>query len=248
VSRSTDGLIRELTQSLAPVRPVARLHRSIGWVIAVAVPVNIAWLYWTKYLGIPRPERSLDGIFGMPYVFMAVLGVLVLLAFGGLVAGLADGIPGREALARRSRWLTAAAALVAFMGFVVVVVQVVVQPGTATAFGEHVPYNYPYNYDYTYNALQCGRSAALLALAPLALCLRAVWRGTSMHPSRMFYVACVGTVAITTAAVHASCPNLEAAHQWLGHGLAPIFAGAVLWVVVQLIILTLPDERAPGRA
>ncbi len=216
---STDTLIRDLANALSPVRPIVRLRWSIGWTAVSAVAIGAVWRLVTRAAGIPRPMSSTFDFLHLPPVYLMVAAILVLSACGGLIAGLSEGIPGRETLARRGRWVALGSGVVTFVVLIV----------TVARFGIPPPDPSPIAFSW----LQCGVAAALLAIPPLFVCMRTLLRGTTAHPGRAIYLGCVGAMGLSAAAVHTTCPNLVAFHQLLGHGLAPILAGAVLWTGIR---------------
>jgi hypothetical protein len=223
MSESTDTMIGDLVGDLPPVERVAPLRRSIVVIVAVTLPIYATWLIGTHFLGIPRPIPSPSDVFTIPSVYWIVAGVLVLSACGGLVAGLVDGIPGRETLARRGRYVAIGAGIAAFatllgaLGFGATTLN---QPDSATVS----------------SWMHCGATAAILALIPLVVCMRIVLRGVPVRPQRAIYLTCVGVMGLATAAIHTTCPNLEPLHQLFGHALSPLVAGGVLWLLVRAIL------------
>ena len=84
-------LIAQLSDDLVPVRPTPRLRFSLGGVLVLWTALLSYVTYGTGVWA------SLGGALRDP-LFAGVLAGLVLAALGGIIAALASGTPGREAL------------------------------------------------------------------------------------------------------------------------------------------------------
>jgi hypothetical protein len=209
--RATETLLQELTRELAPVQPVTSL-RVVACVLAGVFALAVAA---SGVLGLPLPGLA-PGVPWDSASFLAVLLGLGALALGGLVAGLAGAIPGREALAQSGRWLgwaglgvCAAAALTWCLS-----------PG---ALRSDVP---------LFATLTCfARAAALAAFPALAASIflaRAYERRARMGGVWIW----LGAVALGASAVHASCSAGGAPHVLLGHLLEPLAVAALMGALV----------------
>jgi hypothetical protein len=166
-------------------------------------------------MGLPLPGLA-PGVPWGSAAFLALLLGLGALASGGLVAGLAGAIPGREALAQTGRWLgwaglgvCAAAALASCLS-----------PG---ALHSEVP---------PVAALMCLARAAALAALPALVASFFVARAYERRARMGGVWIGLGAVALGAAAVHASCSAGGIPHVLLGHLLGPLavaaLAGALL--------------------
>jgi hypothetical protein len=208
---ATEDLLRKLSTDLKPVRRIAPLHVSAGIVVALwALAVAFEWR-----LGGARPSVGELGRWNDP-VYCLLFSGLVAAAGAGLVAALAQRIPGRESLAR-------GAGVVVGLGAVLAVGAAGIQwmasgpgamAGAAPAWG-------------------CVMRSAILGVLPAivaALLLRRSWRAANGALVPLF-AAPLGAIA-----VHASCVAGGAEHMLLGHALGPLLVGsavAATWWVAR---------------
>ena len=102
--RGTDQLVARLAGDLAPVRPIAALHRQallVAAAFAATAAFTVAWLGLHPMVAMER------GALSMSFVWE-----LALLSAGALLLGLASRIPGCERVA----WIAAGIAAVGVLG------------------------------------------------------------------------------------------------------------------------------------
>lgn len=201
---SSQRLIRELVADLSPVRPLAPLWVVLGGILALWAAMAAAALL---LMG-PRPDLA-ERIAG-DSVYSAVTLGLGLAGLGGLAAGLAASLPGREAL--RLGTLTMAVSGLAVAGAFCLSAErslVAVDPMVDLA---------------------CMFYATLLALPVVGFTSVRALRGWILQPSRMAIISLLGAGSLGALIVHLTCPAGAAAHFLAAHlGAGPIIAllGAV---------------------
>lgn len=203
--RNSDALLRELAADLRPVRPIPRL-RSVVAAIALLAFACAATLLWRRGL---RPDLipvvSGDALYDVVAIGMVAIGG------GGLLAGIAACVPGRERTQSRAvRWAWLGAAL----AFVAMPIGVVAS--------QHHLLRAPHAGDFA--CLSAGLTVGVLAaLASLAF----GWWTAPRSLARAAALASAGVGAVGAIAVHAVCPSPEPAHWLWGHAGAPAVAALI---------------------
>lgn len=205
MTRSTDALIRELAHDLPAVAPLARLRTTLVKVMLVFMPFAAAWIIM---LGL-RPDLRTEAVHDP--TFLAVTALLILMSAGGLVACLAEAVPGRDAAARGGLAIAGVGASAALIAPIVLFV--------ASAEGFDVVA--------ARSGLHCALGACALAIPAVVICARYISRGAPSSGWRAFALASLGTVALAAVIVHLTCPHPDPSHLVVGHGLAPLAAGAL---------------------
>lgn len=203
--RSTERMVGRLAGDLAPVRPIAPLHRQA---LAVAAAWAATALAATLLFGAAHPLA----VIARGPVSASFLWLLGLLAPAALVLGLASRIPGRE----RAAWIAAGLGAAALLGLGCVALALG-GGAFATPFGE---------------CERCAlRSVALALPAGLVAGLLAR-RGAPWRPGLAGAAIALGAAAAGGFLVHLGCPRTDASHWLQGHALAPIGVGAALGLAV----------------
>ncbi len=201
-----EALIRELVQDLRPVVRLPRLH-SIASTVAGAAAVS-AGLYlsvaFALGVGIQAPVGLEIG---------ASTGLLVLGA-GALTFALASAVPGRESL----RWIGLTAAL---SGAALAMLSI---PLTVGADEEAT------GVAWLGSAAFCTAAASLLALPTSAILLRFVIRAHPFRPSRALALGAIGGLALAVLPVQLACNVDGSLHGLVGHSLAPLTGGLVVFL------------------
>ncbi len=205
-----EALIRELARDLRPVRVIAPLRAWTAGVALLGAACAAAAVVW---LG---PNPALDRLL-VSYPAFAAIGLgLVLLTVGGIVAGLAASVPGREGLARIAGSVALLGALVA----------VGLGSGLALTGPEAAVPLAPLSM-----AGRCLGRALVLGTPAAALALIFVLRAHAAHTARAVAAASAGAVALGALVSHLTCGQVDVLHLIVGHALPPV-AGALLIVPV----------------
>jgi hypothetical protein len=213
--RSTEDLVQQLVQNLAPVKPIARLRVAASAVVALWLfsVVSMGWVtdWW---------PRLSDAAFWSSPVTVAVLIGLAVAAAGAIVAAMASAIPGRESLAR-----------VGSMSAGVAAVWVVACGLWAVAGGERLPIagELAGSVDCVFHALALALPAAL-AVAYYLSC------GALQHRLIGSGIAAAGAAGLGAVAVHASCDLAGGLHLLLGHCLTPILSGLLFALPLAALV------------
>ena len=210
--------IEALADDLTPVRPIARLRR-------IGAGVALVWLVVAAGALAVRGLRAelLSAMLESPAVGVIFVG-LVLVAVGGVGAGLAASVPGREAVVRGSL----------ATGLLGVSLSAVVGGYLVLRGGAPLVPAAPISAD-----VSCLSVALLLALPPALGALLFMARAAPYRQVLVCLFAATGSVALGALVVHLSCDCIHPRHLILSHALAPV-AGA--------LILTLPYRAALARA
>ena len=206
--RSTERLVGRLAGDLAPVRPIAPLHRQ-------ALAVFAAWAATT--LGATLlfgPAHPLD-VIARGAVSASFVGLLGLLAPASLALGLASRIPGRE----RVGWLAAAVGAAALLGLGCVALALG-DAAFATPFAQ---------------CERCALRSVVLAVPAGLVAGLFARRGAPWRPGLAGAAVALGAAAAGGFLVHLGCPRTDASHWLVGHALAPLAAAAVLGLTVGTI-------------
>lgn len=213
--RSTEHVIRELSERLQPTRRIPRLRTAawgvaLLWMLAAAVALAVRGL---------RPD--LLALLQPASAFTAILLGLALVAVGGVVAALAASVPGREWAGRLGLGLGLLGVLLAAgVGGLLVVREA----------GAEVP-ACPFE-----NDLACFSVACLIALPPALGVLTFISRGAPVRPLLAVLTAGTGAVALGALLVHMSCPETSPRHVILSHTLAPMLGGLLLTLPFRAVL------------
>lgn len=202
--------IDELTSGLRPVRRVPRLRLAFGAVALIGVLVGALALVSSLEL-----RTDLIRLVGRDPGFTGILTGLALVAAGGLLAGLAASVPGRERVARAGLAL----------GVAGVATSAITGSALLLAGGLPLRAEPPLSYDATCLATSC-----LLALPAGLAAVVLAGRAAPYRPLLSALAAASGAVAIGAFAVHLSCPCDGLRHALLAHALAPVSGGVLLAV------------------
>ena len=202
--RRTEELVGRLAGGLAPVRPVAALHRQ-------AFAVAAAWLATAAlaaaWLGLHPMALTARGA-----IWASFVGELALVGAAGLVLGLASRIPGRE----RAAWIAAGIAVVGLAGVL----------ADALALGDGA-FATPFS-----ECVGCYAKALVLAV-PVGLVAGALARRAApWRPALAGVAVALGAAAAGALIVHLGCPSPAPSHWLMGHALAPLATGALLGLAV----------------
>jgi len=204
-------LIRELAADLRPVALFPQLRSLVASVVLLWASVAATVLL---VLG---PRADLAHVLASDRAYAAVVLGLTLAGIGGVLAGLAACVPGREST--RLAALTAAVSALTVAG-----VACLSSPSAAS----------PTDLS---SDLACVSYAALLSLPLVAWISSRALRGFIQEPSRVAVIALFGAVAMTALVVHLFCPAAASSHFLTAHlGAAPLvalIAGVPLSVILQ---------------
>jgi len=204
--RTAEEQIRELTQGLAPVRPIPPLRSAFAAAVALGLVALAAhWL-----LGSPALRPGGSAVSSLPY--LVTLAGLVLVAVGALGAALAAAVPGREAATRLGARAATSGVVRAVAGGLWGIAT-----GDGLAAGERIT-----------DCLSCMGRAFTLGVAPVLLACAFIVYAAVRRPGAGTALALAGGVALGAAAVHATCPIDSPMHWLLAHTLAPVAAVLVL--------------------
>ena len=213
MSPSTEEWIGRLSGDLRAVTRLPRLRAAFGWIAGsaaalVALAMGIAALAGPGAL--KHDLRPVDAVGAAAHLALAA---------GALAYALAACVPGRER-ARR------AAARVAAGG----------AAGTALAaawllFG---PAPWAAGPGLASGAVVCTLEALWPALPPALLLTAFAARGAPHRPGRVLLAGAVAALGFGTLPGHLGCPDSAAAHTLLGHLLAPLSGGLLIFGVARL--------------
>lgn len=211
---TAEDRIRDLTQTLRPVRPIPPLRGVVAAGAGLWLACVLA-LIWTGDVR-PRPWNHPD--WSDPG-FLSILAGLALVAIGATVGALAESVPGREATARAGRVAAALGGLVAILGGLL--------STSAAGLG--------FDVGELLACLSCISHAAILGLLSVLVSCGFIAYAVLRRPGASAALAIVGGVALGAMVVHVTCEASEGAHRLVSHALAP-------WIVAS--ILTLPVSLA----
>jgi hypothetical protein len=203
-------LIEELAADLRPVRPIPRLRTALlvlvgAWIAVGALGVMLLGL---------NPE--LLQVLAVSRGRSVVLAGLALAGLGGLTAGLAFGVPGRERTA-------GSALLVALVGLAVAAgtgLTLVLATGPAATAATPAVHH-----------LRCLAVACAVGLVPAAGLIYFAGHAWPYRSLAVAVAAAAGAAAMGAVSTQATCRAADAAHLLIGHVLAP---------GVGVLLLTLP--------
>lgn len=211
MTQSTEAMIRQLAADLAPVKPLGRVRDTVLAALAISLPF---YGYWLITSGVREQFRRGE----MPdFVYLVVAIALLLVAVGGLIAGLASAVPGREDDARLGGG-------VLFAGLTLATLVLAAQWILGT----------PAILEISRSSIQCAMAAGMLAIPSALLVARFTVRGAARHFPWALSLACAGAMAVSSAVVHLTCSHAEPIHLVLGHGFAPFAGGLVVLIVVSI--------------
>lgn len=206
-SRSTEDLVARLSDDLAPVRPVAPLHRQLLAVAAIwaaSATTAVVCLGWHPWSVIDRGSLS-----------MLLTSVLALVGLAGVTLGLASRIPGRE------RPAFAAAAGVALGGLVLAVVALGLPDSESGALAQHT---------------SCAGHSLILAIPGALVAMVFALRGADWRPRIAGIGLAVGATALGALVVHMSCPSQSPWHWLISHAAMPLGAGIAAGLALACVI------------
>ncbi len=196
--RLTDELVADLARDLEPVRPVARLRVVSAAALALwGVAVVLAWFLDGHA---PEPEA-------WPWQHFVGLAGLGVAGLGGIVASLANAVPGREPTAKVGLYamgLGVSAALAA---------------GMSGAWGAGSG-----SYQ---GSLGCVVRSIAIGSAPLLIAGLFVMRGAVSQFRGAACLVLVGSAGLGALAVQATCPTLTGGHVLVGHCVGPLVLAAL---------------------
>ena len=203
---STDALLDRLTSAAQPVCRIPRLRVAVGLILLLRSAVAILFAY-SHGLRSDLGEVVAHGV-RFNAVGIGLLGV----GLGGVIAALAQVVPGRESTARKAVFVVlVASALVigisSLLHFAFEEAVVESQPGPLGCF-----------------LISCG-----LSIVPLAVLAVVARRGVMQHPFIVAICAALGGVGLGAFVVHLCCGVDAFLHVFFGHAAAPFF-GALLLV------------------
>lgn len=205
MSRELSQRIEELAAGLTPVRRIPRLRAAAARVLLFAA---LAMALGSALLGV---RADLADLIGRDPGFTATLAGLGLVGVGGVLAGLAAAVPGRELLARVALGIGFAGVLVP--GGVTLLLLASGPVPAEPALGEDAA---------------CLVSSSLMGLPVALVALAFVARGAAQRPWLAAWAAASGAVAVGAIAVHLGCPHDGLRHVLLAHALAPVSGGLLL--------------------
>jgi len=149
------------------------------------------------------------------------------MALGGVIAALAQVVPGRECLARRAFCTLLISSFVA------------VGLGSLT----YLFFEAPSQSTPVVGCLHCLATSLALAVAPLVVLVILVRRCNLRHSPMVALCSATGGVAFGAFIVHVSCGMDSFPHVLIGHALAP-FIGALLFAPALVFVLRRRADRA----
>jgi hypothetical protein len=211
MTRSTEEMIRELSTELPPVKPLGRLRDTVIAGLGIALPIFALWIYNSGLRRQFQRGESPDAI------YLLVVCVSLLIATGGVVAGLAAAVPGREVAYRVGRNIFT-------LGFALGLLALGYQVASgATSFMDALG-----------SSLSCIGGATVLGVPAALFAARFVNRGEAARPPLALAQVSIGGVGFSAAVVHLTCSHPDPAHLVLGHGLAPLMGGLVVLLGLSL--------------
>ncbi len=201
---STEALLDSLTGDTQPVCRIPRLRVALGLILLAGSVVALLFAY-------SHGLRSDLGIavangFRFNAIGIGLLGI----GLGGVIAALAQAIPGRESTARGAVIAVLVASAVVLLG------SSLVHFVFEEAVAEQVP-----------GPLGCFLISCGLSIVPLAALAVVARRGVLQHPLAIALCAALGGVALGAFVVHLCCGADAFVHVFFGHAAAP-FLGALL--------------------
>ncbi len=206
---SPESLLQELVRDLRPVRRVPSMALSLAAVVGLAAGVGLVVF---QVDGV-RPD--LGYAIRSNLVFAGVLIGLALAALGGAAAGLAGGVPGRQAMLRAA----GSVAVAGLSGAVLLASLALGSVGSQTWS--------PVSTDF-----DCFWRALLFAGLPTLAMVAFLVRAWVSHPMRAAVATLIGGVALGAVVAHLSCPYAfsGARHVLVGHtsvALAALLVGTL---------------------
>ena len=225
MARSTEDMIHDLARNLPPVTPMRRLREIVVMALGVSLP------FYILRLGTAGFNDRLTGSEPPGLVFLLVSAILVLVAVGGLLAGLAGAIPGRETTSRFGMALTlfALAAIAGAFGY-----SMMFEPASIAQAAK--------------GSVACALGAAMLAIPAAWFVTRFVVRGAARAIPSTMALATAGGMGAAAAIIHATCPHPDSLHLILGHGLAPFVGGLIVLTCASIYYALREGRRGPNAA
>ena len=213
MTSASNRLISGLVENLEPIRPLPRLRLAFAIILALWA-ILLGLVLWTH-----EGRTGLGSLFANRIYFGSFAG-LVLAAFGATISALASGVPGRERLEVGGMLVSLvgllSAALACLFGMYELGLSAAPSPEGMDAM--------------------CFRDSALLSLLPAGVILSFLVRGWATHPVRAALVALLGSGALGTLIVHASCGFLGPRHMLMSHLSVPIVL-ALLGIYPLAVVL-----------
>jgi hypothetical protein len=219
--RSTTALIHELSSELEPVRPIPRL-REVAAAFTGLWLVNAAFAAWLRG---PRPDLMNVFLHGPGYT--VVMFGLCLVAIGGVMAGLAFAVPGREGVWRSGLMVLAAGGALGVI------------PGALLAIYDPLPGTHPCELG---TDLRCLTFTVVRAVFPCVALVAFLRRSNPERPSFGLAAMLIGSLAGAAMLSHLVCGESMPRHVVLTHALGPVAVGAALAAP-----LALADRFGSGR-
>lgn len=219
-TESTDVLLERLASAATPVCRIPRLRVAVGLILLLGSAVAILFAY-SHGLRSDLGEAVAQG-----YRFNAVGVGLLGVGLGGVIAALAQVVPGRESTARKAVLVVLVASVLviglsSLLHFVFEEAVVEQQPGPLGCF-----------------LISCG-----LSIVPLAVLAVVARRGVMQHPFVVATCAALGGVGLGAFVVHLCCGADAFFHVFIGHAAAP-FLGALLLAPLLRISLREKSENS----
>ena len=210
---STERLIEELLEDLAPVRPIPRIRSAFAVILAVwAALLGVVLLTQSSELALISLARN--------QIFLASFLGLAMAALGGAVSALAAGVPGRERI-------ELAGLATAWLGLMAAAIACLAGMWSAGLDMSEAPAG---------RDGLCFRHGVYLSLLPAGVIISFLVRGWAAHPFRAAGVALLGSGALGVLIVHLSCGFIAPKHLLIGHLSVPFVLTALGLYPLALIL------------
>ena len=214
MSHPTENWIDRLSSDLRAVTRIPRLRVAFAWIVGSAA-AGVALALWIESAAGSGPLKS-----DLRPVDVAGAAAHLVFAAGALAFALAGCVPGRDRALRGGAWAgIAGAALTALAGVWLLASGAPgsAEPGLAAG------------------AALCTLGALWPALWPA---LGLAWfaaRGAPHRPGRFLLAGAVAVLGFGTLPGHLVCPESAALHTLLGHLLAPVSGGLLIFGITWLL-------------
>ncbi len=218
-TESTELLLDRLTSAAQPVCRIPRLRVAVGLILLLGSAVAVLFAYSHGL------RSDLAGVVANGVRFNAVGIGLLGVGLGGVIAALAQVVPGRESTARKA----------VFVVLVASVLVIGISSLLHFAFEEAVvePQSGP---------LGCFLISCGLSIVPLAVLAVVARRGVMHHPFIVATCAAMGGVALGAFVVHLCCGTDAFLHVFLGHAAAPFFGALLLAPLLRFSLRGKPEN------
>jgi hypothetical protein len=221
-TESTEELLDNLTSDAQPVCRMPSLRVSVGLVLLLGSAVAVFFAYRHGL------RSDLGSVASYGYRFNAIGIGLLGVGLGGVIAALAQVVPGRESTARRA--------------VVVVLIASVLVVGVSTFlhffFEEAAVGQVP-------GPLGCFLISCGLSIVPLAVLAVVARRGVLQHPFMVAICAALGGVGLGAFVVHLCCGADAFLHVFFGHAAAPFFGALLLSPLLRFSLGRKPENQSP---